>query len=93
MACRAHDLGRAGAAGGIGMRAFDEIYAIAAARKAGSDALETRLSRPRSANGIRATPDDRWLSAMARSLFEAGFNWKAIEAKWPGSKMPSRASG
>jgi 3-methyladenine DNA glycosylase Tag len=66
------------------MRAFDEIYAIAAARKGGHDALEARLSRPRSAEDIRATPDDRWLAAMARSLFEAGFNWKVIEAKWSG---------
>lgn len=66
------------------MRAFDEIYAIAAARKGGSDTLEARLSQPRSVKDIRATPDDRWLSAMARSIFEAGFNWKVIEAKWPG---------
>ena len=29
-------------------------------------------------------PDDRWLSMMAKCLFQAGFHWKVIEAKWPG---------
>jgi len=66
------------------MRSFDEIHAIAAGRKGGAVALDARLATPRSAEEIRAMPGDRWLSTMARSLFEAGFNWKVIEAKWPG---------
>jgi 3-methyladenine DNA glycosylase Tag len=66
------------------MSSFKEIYGIAAARKGGSAALEARLSFPRTPEKLRATPDDRWLSSMARSLFEAGFNWKVIEAKWAG---------
>lgn len=66
------------------MRSFDEIFAIAAQRKGGVVALEAQLEKPRSADQLRAIPDDRWLSSMARSLFEAGFNWKVIKAKWPG---------
>jgi len=66
------------------MRPFDEIFAIAAARKGGAAALEARLSRPAPAEALRAAPDDRWLSTMARSLFEAGFNWTVIDTKWPG---------
>lgn len=66
------------------MRPFDEIFAIAAARKGGAAALEARLTRPLPPEALRATPDDRWLSAMARSLFEAGFNWTVIDTKWPG---------
>jgi 3-methyladenine DNA glycosylase Tag len=65
------------------MRTFDEIFAMAAARKGGARALEARLSKPKPLDTLRATPDDRWLSAMARSVFEAGFNWKLIDAKWP----------
>jgi 3-methyladenine DNA glycosylase Tag len=65
------------------MRSFDEIYAIAADRKGGMAELEARLARPRAPEELRATQDDRWLSSMARSLFEAGFNWQVIEAKWP----------
>lgn len=66
------------------MQSFDEIFAIAAGRKGGTAVLEARLTRPTNPETLRATPDDRWLSAMARCLFEAGFNWKVIDAKWPG---------
>lgn len=66
------------------MRDFDDIYAIAADRKGGGDALEALLSHPLSPSELAATADDRWLSAMAKCLFQAGFNWKVIEAKWPG---------
>ncbi|WP_306200676.1 DNA-3-methyladenine glycosylase I [Ruegeria discodermiae] len=69
---------------GSEMRHFDEIYDIAAHRKGGPDALEALLSTPRSKAELRAIPDDRWLSEMARCLFQAGFNWKVINAKWPG---------
>ncbi|WP_417482071.1 DNA-3-methyladenine glycosylase I [Maricaulis sp.] len=66
------------------MRTFDEILAIAADRKGGPDALEALLSKPLPAAELAATPDDRWLSMMAKCLFQAGFHWKVIEAKWPG---------
>lgn len=66
------------------MRSFEEIHAIAAERKGGGEALEALLDKPLPRNEVVAITDDRWLSSMARSLFEAGFNWKIIEAKWPG---------
>jgi 3-methyladenine DNA glycosylase Tag len=66
------------------MRTFDEIFAIAADRKGGPDALEALLSKPLPAEELAAIPDDRWLSMMAKCLFQAGFHWKVIEAKWPG---------
>lgn len=40
------------------MRSFDEIYAIAADRKGGAEALETRLSVPLSSDELAATHDD-----------------------------------
>jgi 3-methyladenine DNA glycosylase Tag len=64
------------------MRSFAEIYAIAAERKGGAKTLEALLDRPLPRDEIAAIADDRWLSSMARSLFEAGFNWKVIDAKW-----------
>lgn len=66
------------------MRTFDEIFAIAAARKGGEAALDAMLSKPLPAAELAAIPDDRWLSMMAKCLFQAGFHWKVIEAKWPG---------
>ncbi|MBE1285525.1 MAG: 3-methyladenine DNA glycosylase [Rhodobacteraceae bacterium] len=66
------------------MRRFEEIYAIAADRKGGAEALEKMLSIPLSREHLAKTTDDRWLAAMTKCLFQAGFNWKVIEAKWDG---------
>ena len=66
------------------MRSFDEIYEIAANRKGGPEALEALLATPKSATELAAIPDDRWLAAMTRSIFQAGFNWKVVENMWPG---------
>jgi 3-methyladenine DNA glycosylase Tag len=66
------------------MRDFDEIFAIAAGHKGGNAALEALLTKPLSAAALAETSGGRWLSAMARCVFQAGFNWKVIEAKWDG---------
>ena len=63
------------------MRHFDEIFAIAAERKGGPEALEAMLEAPRD---VRDIPEDRWLAQFTKSVFQAGFNWKVIEAKWEG---------
>lgn len=68
------------------MRDFEEIHTIAAKRKGGVDALETLLSKPLTPCELSATSADRWLAAMAKCLFQAGFNWKVVEAKWPGTE-------
>ena len=68
------------------MRDFEAIYAIAAERKGGAAALEGLIgeypSKTRAA--LAATPDDRWLAGMTKVVFEAGFNWRVIDNKWPG---------
>ncbi|MDJ0826495.1 MAG: DNA-3-methyladenine glycosylase I [Rhodobacter sp.] len=66
------------------MRSFGEIYAIAADRKGGPDALEAQLEPPLSPSELERIPDDRWLSQFSKNVFSAGFNWKVIETKWPG---------
>jgi len=68
------------------MASFRKIYDLAAGLKGGPDALEALIEphRPRSREEIAATPADRWLSAMTRMVFIAGFRWRVIEAKWPG---------
>ncbi len=65
------------------MRKFQEIWAIAAARHGGDAALEVQLPHPLGPEDLRQSGDDRWLSAMAKCLFQAGFNWSVIERKWP----------
>jgi 3-methyladenine DNA glycosylase Tag len=68
------------------MRSFDEIYAISAARKGGSKALEEIITshRMKSADELKAIPEDRWLSELSKFVFRTGLNWSVISAKWPG---------
>jgi len=65
-------------------RPFDEIFALAAARKGGAAAFEATLPVPKPAAELAEVPDDRWLAGMTRAVFQAGFSWKVIETKWPG---------
>ncbi len=66
------------------MRTFDEIFEIAADRKGGVEALESMLEPPQSADELECIGDDRYLARMAQCIFNAGFNWKVVEAKWDG---------
>ncbi len=66
------------------MRKFAEIWEIAAERKGGDGALEALLTQPKSAEELTKIPDDRWLSKASQMIFNAGFNWKVVETKWPG---------
>jgi 3-methyladenine DNA glycosylase Tag len=62
---------------------FDVLYDLAAARKGGADAFEATLKNPKSPEELAGIADDRWLSAMSKSVFQSGFSWKVVEAKWP----------
>jgi 3-methyladenine DNA glycosylase Tag len=66
------------------MRRFDAIVAMAAERQGGMSALENALaaSRSRTREEIAATPDHRILAAMTRRIFQDGFAWKVVDAKW-----------
>ncbi len=66
------------------MRSFDEIFDIAAERKGGAEKIEALLTKPLPAQELTQLPEDRWLATMTKCIFQAGFNWKVIETKWPG---------
>jgi len=66
------------------MQSFKAIRARAVKRHGGEAGLKAQMVKPKSAATIRKMPDDRWLALMTRSVFQAGFVWKIIEAKWPG---------
>ncbi len=55
----------------------------AALTRHGAAALEARLVRPKTADELRATPDDRYLSTMSRRIFHAGLKHSMVDAKWP----------
>jgi 3-methyladenine DNA glycosylase Tag len=70
------------------MRSFADIYAIAADRKGGPEALEALIGAPEStadlAADIAALPDSFFLEEMTKTVFRSGFSWQVIETKWPG---------
>ncbi|HVZ29505.1 MAG TPA: DNA-3-methyladenine glycosylase I [Asticcacaulis sp.] len=62
---------------------FGEIEARAADRKGGAKALESLLKSSLPRDKLLAVPDERWLSEMTRSIFQAGFSWELIDKRWP----------
>jgi 3-methyladenine DNA glycosylase Tag len=65
------------------VQSFESLYATAAARKGGDTALEALIPKPKSEAALEKIPDDRWLAAIAKSVFQAGFNWSVVDNKWP----------
>ena len=63
------------------MRTLDDIRAIALDRHGGEAALRDKIGNMADPSGLT---DDRVLAQFSKSVFNAGFNWKVIEAKWPG---------
>ena len=59
------------------------IEALAAERKGGAATLAKLLPRPRSRAALAKTPDEFFLSALAKQVFRAGFIWQIVEYKWP----------
>lgn len=65
------------------MKSFETIRKTAV-KKHGEAALAQRIVKPKSAPVLSSTTDDRYLSAMAKCIFQAGFVWKVVENMWPG---------
>jgi 3-methyladenine DNA glycosylase Tag len=72
------------------MRKFAEIERIAADRKGGPDKLGAVLVQPLDPAALAAVPLPTWLEAMAKAIFQAGFNWRVIDAKWEGFREAFR---
>lgn len=65
------------------MRSFAEIQAIAETHKGGASAVAALMPPVRSEAELRAIPDDRYLSDIARRVFRAGLKHAMVDAKWP----------
>lgn len=66
------------------MEAFANIRARAAERKGGEQVIEDMMPATHTGAELAGIPDDRWLAGMTRVVFNSGFSWKVIEAKWDG---------
>ncbi len=64
------------------MRPFADIRAAAVARKGEAD-IKAHMPTPPE-TPLASLTDDRLLSEFSKRVFQAGFNWKVVEAKWPG---------
>lgn len=62
---------------------FEAIISRAAERKGGEEALASLVYQPLSKNEITKITADRVLSQMTKSIFQSGFVWRVVEAKWP----------
>lgn len=65
------------------MRSFEDIWSLAVDRKGDAEVMQA-LQHPKPLAEIAATPDDRFLATMTRCIFQSGFNWKVVDAMWPG---------
>lgn len=63
---------------------FEKLYATALKRKEGEQNLRQMLPKVKSKDALAKVTDDRVLAEMTRIIFQAGFSWKVIDAKWDG---------
>lgn len=66
------------------MRSIDEIRDMAIAHKGDETLVDEGMPLVRSRKELAALGDDRLLSDMTKRIFQSGFVWKVVEAKWSG---------
>jgi len=66
------------------MKKFKLIHTAAAKRKGGEEPLQKLLTAATSAATLAKVSDDRYLAQITRCVFNAGFHWRVISAKWDG---------
>ena len=66
------------------MSSLDKIIDLAQSNHPDLDSQLASYEGPKTNSELAAISDDRWLSMMTRCVFQAGFVWKVIEAKWDG---------
>lgn len=62
---------------------YSWLYAAIRPRFASADALEAALPHALPPAQLRAKGDDRYLSAMAQRVFQAGMQHAVVDARWP----------
>ncbi len=65
------------------MISFSSLRKVAIRNQGGLVELEALMPEVNSSGQLAKISDDRFLSAMARCVFRAGFSWKVIDKKWP----------
>lgn len=66
------------------MEIFSDIYDRAVSRKGSEKLLLALLNEPLSDSELASQDDDKWLEELTRKVFQSGFYWSVINAKWAG---------
>ncbi len=66
------------------MKKFKLIEEVAIKRKGGRKALKRLLTDPATPAQLAEVSDERYLAQITRCVFNAGFHWRVITAKWSG---------
>lgn len=66
---------------------FDSLYQVAVNKVGGEAELTAKLPEVKTATQLLALGDDRYLAAMSKCIFRAGFVWRVIDNKWPGFEL------
>ncbi|KZN32052.1 hypothetical protein N480_02630 [Pseudoalteromonas luteoviolacea S2607] len=66
------------------MNRFNEIYERACERKGGEANLRILLNKPQNEAVLASYSDDVWLEEFTRKIFQSGFYWSVVNAKWDG---------
>lgn len=66
------------------MKKFKLIQEAASNRKGGDKQLARLLGQPATQRQLASIPDERYLAQLTRCVFNAGFHWRVISAKWDG---------
>ncbi|ABV89372.1 DNA-3-methyladenine glycosylase I [Shewanella pealeana] len=62
---------------------FAAIYARASQRKGGDESLESLLPTGLADEELTQFTDAQLLSEISKKVFQSGFVWRIVEAKWP----------
>lgn len=63
---------------------FSQILARAAERKGSEDYVLEIAGGSLPDDMLAQIPDDRWLAAFTKQVFQSGFVWRVVEDKWAG---------
>jgi 3-methyladenine DNA glycosylase Tag len=66
------------------MKKFKLIQETVTKRKGGKKQLQRLLKTPATVQQLSQIDDERYLAQMTRCVFNAGFHWRVISAKWDG---------
>jgi 3-methyladenine DNA glycosylase Tag len=61
---------------------YNSIYDTACLRKGGARQVEALLDKPKHQRALKNIPDATYLAELSKKVFQSGFVWRVVEAKW-----------